>query len=346
MKLNITFLRNTDGSPRGLVFISSTGAAKTVNKDNPNWEKIEAAVRNNDEDALMEAISMKRSVENFGKTGKIQVRNGAVYYGGEKLYGEDVNRILAYLQSGFPTSSMIKFLEAKVRNISLNTGAVSSLYSFLENKGMPITDNGTVLGYKGVREDLCSVHTGREPLISGTRRDDGSILNSIGETVWMDMRFVDCNPGNSCGPGLHIGSYNYAKNWGKRVMVVEFSPENVGMVPNHACEVLRVNKYRIVGEYFEGDYLGEVYNDAYARPDETPEPPEVIEVPEVLEVVVPKAKNIFNISEWSKGQATGFKDGKAHAKRKFYEVDKGRSFKKYSKEFVNGYLVGYRDGRN
>jgi len=300
--MNITYLRDKDGSPRGLVFISSTGVAKTINKDNPNWTKIEAAIRDNDESALMDAISMKRSVENFGSTGKIQVRNGAVYYGGEKLFGEDVNRILSYLQNGYPTASMIKLLEAKMRNISRNAGAVSSLYSFLENKGMPITDNGTILGYKGVREDLYSVHTGNEPLISGTRREDGAILNAIGETVWMDMRYVDCNPDNSCGPGLHIGSYNYAKGWGKRVMVIEFSAENVGMVPNHACEVLRVNKYRVVGEYLQGDYLGDVYNNDYARPDETPEPPEDIEVAEPITVVTPKAKNIFNISDWSKGR--------------------------------------------
>ena len=163
----------------------------------------------------------------------------------------------------------------------------------------------------------------------------------------MDMSYVDCNANNSCGPGLHIGSKSYAKGWGPRVMVVEFSPENVGMVPNGNCEFLRVNKYRIVGELNEGDYLGETYNGDYSRPNETPEPPDEIEVPEVLEVVGKKlaSKNVFNISDWSKGQAAGFKDGKAHSKRKFYEVDKGRSFKKYSKEFVNGYLVGYKDGR-
>ena len=118
--MNITFLRNKDGSPRGLVYISPAGVAKTVSKDTPNWAKIEAAIRDNDEDALMNAISMKRSVENFGNTGKIQVRNGAVYYGGEKLFGEDVNRILSYLHGGFPTASMIKFLEARFVTCHLN----------------------------------------------------------------------------------------------------------------------------------------------------------------------------------------------------------------------------------
>lgn len=339
--MNITFLRNQDGTPRGLVFLSSQGKATTVARDNPNWEKIKMAVEANDELTLLNLISMRRSVETFGNTGKIEVRNGAVFYGNEKLFGEDVNRILSYLRGGHPANSMIKFLEAKVRNVSPES--VASLYNFLENKEMPITDNGTVLGFKGVRSDLFSVHTGAEPLISGVRRDDGAIRNEIGDTVWMDRRFVDCNAHNSCGPGLHVGSRRYAKGWGPRVMVVEFSPENVGMVPTQSCEVLRVNKYRIVGELNEGDYLGEVFNNDYSRPDETPEPPAKIVVP--IEIVKAKAKNCFNISAWTKGQAAGEKDGKAHSKRKFYEVDSGRSFRNYSKEFVKGYLAGYRTGR-
>ncbi len=337
--MNLTYILN-----RSITLVTSNFKVLTASRDNPNWSKIEAAVKANDENALIRAISMKASVEDFGGTGQIEVRNGRdVFYRGVKLFGEDVSRILAYLSSGAPHVSLVKFLDEKLRNVSPDS--VASLYNFLANKEMPITDNGTVLGFKGVRDDLYSVHTGAEPLISGTRREDGSILNEIGETVWMERRYVDCNANNSCGPGLHVGSRRYAKGWGPRVMIVEFSPADVGMVPNHSCEVLRVSKYRVVGELLAGDYLGETYNGDYARPNETPEPPEDIEVAEVITVATPKAKNIFNISEWSKGQATGFKDGKAHAKRKFYEVDKGRSFKKYSKEFVNGYLVGYKDGR-
>jgi len=340
--MNITYIPG-----RSITLVTSKFKVLTASKDNPNWSKIEAAVKANDEQTLINLISPKKYVEGFGNTGKIEVRGSDVFYRGEKLFGEDVNRIFAYLSSGAPEASMLKFLDAKFKNV--DTNSVTSLYRFLENKEMPITDNGTVLGFKGVRSDLYSVHTGQEPLISGVRRSDGSILNDIGETVWMERRYVDCNANNPCGPGLHIGSRRYAKGWGPRVMVVEFSPEDVCMVPNNSCEVLRVNKYRIVGELTEGDYLGETYNGDYSRPVETPEPEEV-EVEVVIEPAktvskTPNRENIFNISNWSRGQAEGFKDGKAHAKRKFYEVDKGSTFKKYSKEFINGYLVGYKDGR-
>jgi hypothetical protein len=178
----------------------------------------------------------------------------------------------------------------------------------------------------------------------------------------MDRRYVCADNGNPCGPGLHIGSKNYATNWAGngRVMVVEFSPEHVVSVPNAEHEKLRVYRYRVVGE-LNGDFLGNTYNNDYVRPAQAVEPDEVIEVETADETDIilaeieseGNAKTIklpdfkrFNISDWSKGQAKGFKDGKAHQKRMYYEEDRGRKFRRVSSEFVDGYLAGYRDGRS
>jgi len=331
--MNITLIPG-----RSITLVTSDFQVLTASKDNPNWKAIEAAVKANDEETLISLISMKRTVENFGKTGKIQIRNGSVFYRGGKLFGEDVSRIFSYLSNGYPHQSMVKFLEAKLRNAY--PSSVEALYSFLENRGMPITDNGTVLGYKGVDSDYFSKNTGNEPLVAGIRDERGKIRNQIGDVIWMDRRYVCDDNNQGCAGGLHIGSQNYATGWAGdgRVMVVEFSPEYVVSVPTSEHEKLRVFKYRVVGE-LNNDRLGDTYNDVYVRPDETPEPPDEVE----SNVTSP---NTYNISDWSRGQSAGYKDGKAHSKRKFYEEDKGRSFKKYSEEFVAGYLVGYKDGRN
>ena len=118
-------------------------------------------------------------------------------------------------------------------------------------------------------------------------------------------------------------------------MVVEFSPEHVVSVPTSEHEKLRVFKYKVVGEIDSGNLLDDTYDSNYVRPDEDSEPDEEI---------VPK--NLYNISDWSRGQWASFADGKAHQKRKFYEEDAGRSHRKYSKEWISGYLRGYKDGRN
>lgn len=364
--MNTSFLRNPDGSPRELVLVTSTGRVLTTTKDNPNWAKIQKAVEAKDEQLLINLVSLKESVRNFGSDvvgrGDITIVGDKVFYRNSQLYGEDVNRIIAYLSNNHPTESMILFLEDKLLNPS--PVSVDALYMFLENKGMPITDNGTVLGYKGVRGDFFSINTGAEPLIEGTRVN-GSIRNSIGDVIAMDRRYVCADNHQPCGPGLHIGSQNYAKNWAGqgRVMVVEFRPRDVVSVPTMEHEKLRVCRYRVVGE-LNGDYLGNTYNNDYVRPETAPDPDEAsaveiatedAELTEILaevEKTVAKARkiadysNMYNISDWSKGQATGFKAGKAHAKRKFYECDRGRSFRRFSKEFVDGYLAGYRDGRS
>lgn len=326
------------------MLVTSTGRVLTTTKDNPNWAKIQSAVQAKDEKALISLISLKESVKSFGievkGRGEITVDCDKVFYRGTQLYGEDVNRIIAYLSGGFPTESMILFLEDKLLNPSLTS--VDALYMFLENKGMPITDNGTVLGYKGVRADGFSINTGAEPLIEGIRVN-GSIRNQIGDVVAMDRRYVCADNHQPCGPGLHIGSQNYARNWagGGKVMVVEFRPRDVVSVPTMEHEKLRVCRYRVVGE-LNGDYLGNTYNSDYVRPHTAPDPDVAVEVETPAEK---DWSNLYSISDWSKGQTAGFKDGKAHAKRKFYECDRGRSFKRFAKEFVDGYLAGYRDGR-
>jgi hypothetical protein len=344
--MNITFIPK-----KSIVYVTPDFRVLTAAADHPNWPAIEEAVRFRDGDALEKAISVRQNVQNFDNTNDIEIRGNDVYFKGDKLFGEDINRIFSYLTNGFPRKSMVKFLEAKLRNPSATS--VASLYMFLENQGMPNTPNGTVLGYKGVGDDYYSINTGSEPLVWGRRDERGKIYNGIGEIIEMDRRLVCADNGQPCGAGLHIGSKDYATNWARdgRVMVVEFSPEHVVSVPTVEHEKLRVHKYRVVGE-LNNDYLGNTFNDSYTRPDTEPEADvdiaaeaEVFELESQNSAGIAVPRNMYNISDWSKGQSAGFKDGTGHQKRKFYEVDRGHSFKKFSKEFVVGYLAGYKDGR-
>ena len=314
--MNITFIPK-----RSVTLVTSDFRVLTATKDNPNWSKIEAAIKARDEQALIEAISLKESVQSFGKNvkqrGTFVIQRNQVFYRGEKLYGEDVNRILSYLSGGYPQESMIRFLEAKLRNVSPTS--VASLYMFLENKGMPITDNGTVLGYKGVRSDYYSTNTGSEPLIEGIRDERGGICNKVGQTIAMDRRYVCDDNGQPCAGGLHVGSKSYATSWagqGGRVMVVEFSPEHVVSVPTTEHEKLRVSRYRVVGE-LHGDVLGDTYNNDYVRPDTATDP-------DTEKDEETSYDNLYKVSDWSKGNSRGVKDGRSHQKRLFYECDKGR----------------------
>ena len=342
-------------------FISVTSSRNfkthTATADNPNWAKIMAAVKNKDEEAAIKAISFKEQVTGFGEgivgSGDISIVGTNVYYRGQQLNGIDIDRMIAYITGGFPKESLVLFLEAKFRNTFPES--VQSLYGFLNNKQMPLTDNGTVLGWKGVDANYNSIMTGNEPLISGVRNSNGSISNRVGELVWMERKYVNADPENTCAPGLHIGSMSYAKGWGAKTMIVEFSPEHAVMVPRvEQSDKLRVYKYRVVGEADDRTYLGNTYNNDFVRPaaDKQPERIEIHgkDVAEVIDNLKAIAANKGNKpaarTDFGRGQADGYAAGKAHAKRKFYECDRGQDFAEASKDYVSGYLLGYRNGRN
>lgn len=349
--MNVSLIPN-----RSVTLVTSDRRVLTATKDNPNWKAIVDAIKANDEVAAIEAISIKETIKKFGKgvtgRGDIEIRNNQILYRGERLFGEDITRILAYITEGYPQGSLIRFLERKLKNPS--PVAVASLYTFLQNRQMPVTPNGTILGYKGVSATYNSIHTGAEPLIKGIRNPDGSVANLVGEEVWMDRQYVCADNTNGCAAGLHIGSKNYAHGWGAKVMVVEFSPEDVVSVPDNEHEKLRVCRYRVVGE-LNGDVLGNVFNDAYVRPDNTFDPDMDLDGHEDTDSDVDGENGIGMPYEdeevqvpddYMKGKAMGIKDGRAHQKRKFYEVDIAHKFRHVTRRYVQGYLDGYRRGRN
>lgn len=352
--MNLTFIPG-----RSVTLVTSDFRVLTSTRDNPNWLHIEAAIKAKDEPALIKAISFKAQVAGFCEgivgSGDISIVGNKVLYRGTQLHGLDVDRMIAYITGGFPRESLVLFLESKFRNPVPES--VETLYSFLEGKQMPITDNGTVLGWKGVSADYHSIMTGNEPLISGVRNTHGAISNRVGELVWMERRYVNADRTNTCAPGLHIGSMSYAKGWGAKTMIVEFLPENAVCVPDaDKTDKLRVNKYRVVGEVDDRTVLGNTYNNDYVRPATEKEPERIVvesptygvtaEVVQKAEPVVADKGKPTARTDFGRGQSDGYAAGKAHAKRKFYEVDRGQAFADASAEYVNGYLLGYRNGRN
>lgn len=338
--MNITLIPN-----RSLTLVTSDFRVLTAGKDNPNWNEILEAVRDRDEDRLVSLMSMKQTIKSFGKNvkdrGEITIRGNKVFYRGVQLHGKDVQRIIDYLTNKFPTESMVRFLERKLKNPSPRSR--DCMYDFFENKGMPLTDRGTFLGYKGVREDYNSINTGSEPLIEGIRNPDGSIRNRIGDVVRMDRRYVCDDFNQPCGPGLHVGSQAYAQNWagGGHIMVVEVDPADVVSVPTQEHEKLRVTGYRVVGEVKKEQLLDSTYNGDYVRPDDAPNPDDDnTDFGWTDERCQGKSINYRN------GYEAGVADGRAHQKRKFYEMDRGCTFKRYPPTYVAGYCDGYRDGRS
>lgn len=170
-----------------------------------------------------------------------------VLYKNKEIHNSASKKLLNLMGQGLSMDGItvwLKFLDKLMSNPSLNCR--EQAYNFLEHGGMPITENGNIVGYKGVASDYKDKYS-------------GTIDNSPGANPTMPRSDVDDNVNNGCSKGLHVGTLEYADSWAGpegRVMEVEFNPAHMVSVP-HDCQhaKLRVTEYHVVKECFDRKLL-------------------------------------------------------------------------------------------
>lgn len=339
----------TDKSLTVVVVENGKNTVLTTTNSNPRWNDILTALKNQDQDELVELMSVAKTVERYSES-NLLIQDGNVSYKGRQLAGPDVNRLLEFIKDGIPFLPLARFLEKKTKNPSYRS--INELYKFLEHRKMPLTPNGTVLGYKGVREDGYSIMGNTATImISGETDRGGHILNKIGADIRCDRSCVCDDYKQGCSPGLHIGSLEYAVGWGPKVLIVEFDPADVVSVPDDCeCQKLRACAYKVVGEYTGP--MPDTYTEQYELSDEaTEDGSDLITEGESEEgddvdfedespnedAGVPDAYN--------DGYEQGVKDGKAHRARVFYVTDMEEVLTDKESSYIGGYNDGYRKGR-
>jgi len=204
------------------------GQPYTVNTDNPNYTGLKNALLNAEYENIGRFLDIKKSIEDFSH-GSIKVIAEKVYYGNYELKGFVIDKLLEFLRSGAKDAQpILNFIEKLMFNPSKNS--VDQLYTFLSYKTLPLTETGNVIGYKGVDADYYSKHGNTNTLvITGKVDANGRILNKIGDTIEVARNSVDDNKDNHCSHGLHVGSYDYAKDWAGNtghLLMVEFDPSD------------------------------------------------------------------------------------------------------------------------
>jgi len=248
------------------------GQPYTVNTDNPNYTGLKNALLNAEYENIGRFLDIKKQIEDFSH-GSIKVIAEKVYYGNYELKGFVIDKLLEFLRSGAKDAQpILNFIEKLMFNPSKNS--VDQLYTFLSYKTLPLTETGNVIGYKGVDANYYSKHGNKNTIvITGTVNENGCILNKIGETIEVARNCVDDNKDNHCSNGLHVGSYDYAKDWAGNtghLLMVEFNPCDAVSVPTDCSfQKLRVSKYKIIGEVpFERIKKEAPLNEPYYNTDE------------------------------------------------------------------------------
>lgn len=167
--------------------------------------------------------------------GKLEVRDGAVYFQGKLLHNALTQRILRMKAEGFSIDPLIKFAENLYQNPS--HASVEQLYTFLEANDQPITEDGCFMAYKRVDKNYMDVYS-------------RTIRNSIGAVIKMDRNQVVDDPTQTCSSGLHVASLAYLRHYsGDRLLAVKVNPRDVVSVPtDYENSKMRVCQYEVVAE--------------------------------------------------------------------------------------------------
>lgn len=241
---NIPYVIKTNGS----VTLYLKGECLTVAPDHPNYNKIVTAIKAGEFDKIDSLVNVAKAVTQYASD-TIQIVDGQVFYGTFAVHNTLTERILKMMNEGFKFDHMLKFLE----NLMLNPSkrALDETYRFLENYGLPITEDGCFLAYKGVRGNYTDIYSGK-------------FDNALGKVVSMPRNQVDDNYGKDCSNGLHVGALDYVLWYGhftkgqpraesgNRLLVVKVNPKDVVSVPQYAGHTkMRVCEYTVVSEILD-----------------------------------------------------------------------------------------------
>ena len=212
-------------SPHGTINLVLNGKPQPpINKDHINYRSIKDALNAQTFDIIESLIDVSNLGANALKNTSIDVKieNGVVYYKNNPVDQRLTDRVISLQREGFKVDYFLKFIDNLYQNPSYNS--IKQLYDFMENKCIPITEDGYLLAYKTILSNYYDKYTGR------------THINTPGALIKEPRNQIDDNPKSHCSKGLHAGAIEYARDYyysvGDKVVIVKINPMNVVSVPD------------------------------------------------------------------------------------------------------------------
>lgn len=215
------------------------GKTYNVNTEHPNYQTVLSHVRVGNYSQLDELVNVKKAVERYvnknAGSKNLKIEGNTISYNGTVLHGVLVNKILSFLSNRWNAKPLINFLNNLMENPS--NRSVETLYPFIEQHGIVITEDGHFIAYKSVDGNYmdCYSHT---------------ISNKVGQKPKMERNQISDDPNHACHKGLHVASLAFALEFtGVHKMIVKVNPRDVVSVPHDAnASKIRVCEYEVIGE--------------------------------------------------------------------------------------------------
>lgn len=237
-----------------LTVILPSGQPKTVTEGDSVYETVLEAIKQRNWESIPDLLDPKAAIYNFSD-GKFEVIDGIVHVEGKAVPNGLSKKIIAFSKEDLPYLPLLNFWNKLKNNPSWRN--VQGLFDFLELKGYPITEDGNIIAYKGIRADWTDRHT-------------GTVSNKIGETPKVPRNEVNDDPSVECQFGLHVADWSFASSYSGadgHMIMVSVNPEHVVSMPNaYQFTKMRVCEYTVLKEVFNEE-KGNLYKNTVSSLD-------------------------------------------------------------------------------
>lgn len=257
MSNSVNYLLTTDdaGEEQITVFLASTATPLAITCDHPNFEKVREELRAGkvSEPQLIDLIDLAEiaSKKFTSLSDRVKVANGRVYFDGDEVHSAIGDHIVRCVEAELEDwKPLVAFLEKVNQNPSIHSR--EQLYNWLADRDFSILVDGDFIAYKGVTKnkdgEFVSINHG--PAVVNNEEVNGAVPNPVGAIVEMPRSQVQFAPEEGCAFGLHVGTYSYAKNFGRgELLKVRVNPRDVVSVPTDCDhEKMRVCRYQVISQ--------------------------------------------------------------------------------------------------
>lgn len=222
-------------SETGVQVIGPKSKVYTAEPGHPNYGKICSALIDGKAtlDQIVPMFDVKRALSTDGF---VIDDEGVAHYNGKALSAYITSRLSSSMIDGFGTGPIARFIEKTLANP--NPEVHEDLLRWVEESMLPITEDGNIIAFKRVREDLKDIHSGK-------------VQYSIGKITEIPRESCTFNRAEPCGPGLHFAGRGY--HFGSEslpLIMLEIDPADVTSFPKNEPKgrCCRLRTVKIVSE--------------------------------------------------------------------------------------------------
>lgn len=250
MGLQYTLVGSDDGASVITVFVPGQKPL-VAQSDHPNFNKIVEGVVAKDESVVELFDVAATAAQKFERlSDRVTSANGRLYLDGDEINNALATQVVRFVAEGVNDwKPLVNFFENVQSNP--NDHSREQLFDWLNAKDFTITDEGNIVGYKGVKSvdgvTFQSTRAGKA-LVNGEVQT-GYISQKVGDVVEMPRGDVAHNPSEACSTGLHVANFDYASGYNQgAILEVHVNPRDVVSVPTDGGgDKVRVCRYTVVG---------------------------------------------------------------------------------------------------